>query len=89
MDIRLSTIFAYFEYLLSLLVPRFVANDGCLDIVEIGQYGLPTIYFQRLTVIISELVLFYALQTIVKTSPTLSAKEECMWLLPVLHYLLD
>ena len=35
MDIRLSTIFAYFEYLLSLLVPRFVANDGCLDIVEL------------------------------------------------------
>ncbi|KGU31023.1 dolichyl pyrophosphate Glc1Man9GlcNAc2 alpha-1,3-glucosyltransferase [Candida albicans P75063] len=68
--------FAYFEYLLSLLVPRFVANDGCLDIVEIGQYGLPTIYFQRLTVIISELVLFYALQTIVKTSPTLSAKRR-------------
>ena len=70
--------FAYFEYLLSLLVPRFVANDGCLDIVEIGQYGLPTIYFQRLTVIISELVLFYALQTIVKLHLLFQRKEECM-----------
>ncbi|CAI5758546.1 unnamed protein product [Candida verbasci] len=62
--------FAYFEYILSLFVPSFVANDGCLDIVEVGNYGLPTIYFQRFTVILSEMILFIALQWIIDTSKT-------------------
>lgn len=60
--------FAYFEWALSQLVPRFVADDGCLDIVEVGQYGKPTILFQRISVIASELVLFAALQWYMKSS---------------------
>ncbi|RCK64290.1 Dolichyl pyrophosphate Glc1Man9GlcNAc2 alpha-1,3-glucosyltransferase [Candida viswanathii] len=62
--------FAYFEYVLSLFVPQFVRDDGCLDIVEKGAYGLPTVYFQRITVIVSEFVLLYALQWMIDTSPT-------------------
>lgn len=54
--------FAYFEKFLLMFVPPFVKRDGCLQLVEQGQYGIPTILFQRATVIISELVLFGALQ---------------------------
>lgn len=62
--------FAFFEWVLSQFVPPVVARDGCLDIVEKGQYGLPTVYFQRVTVILSEVVLFVALQWIIDTSST-------------------
>ncbi|KAI3404260.1 ALG8 [Candida oxycetoniae] len=68
--------FAIFEWFLSQFVPSFVKADGCLDIVEIGQYGLPTIYFQRLTVILSEFVLFMAFQWIIDTSPTYAVKRR-------------
>ncbi|EGW31439.1 Dolichyl pyrophosphate Glc1Man9GlcNAc2 alpha-1,3-glucosyltransferase [Spathaspora passalidarum NRRL Y-27907] len=68
--------FAYFEWFLSQMVPDFVKRDGCLDIVEKGQYGLPTVYFQRLTVIVSELVLFYALQWMIDSSPNFPAKRR-------------
>lgn len=54
--------FAYFEWALSQFVPKSVAEDGCLDIVEKGLYGFPTVVFQRFTVIVSEIVLFVALQ---------------------------
>lgn len=54
--------FAYFEWVLSQFVPKAVAADGCLDIVEKGMYGFPTVVFQRFTVIVSEIVLFVALQ---------------------------
>lgn len=54
--------FAYFEWMLSQLVPGLVSADGCLDIVEKGIYGFPTVIFQRTTVILSEVVLFVALQ---------------------------
>ncbi|WPK26145.1 hypothetical protein PUMCH_003492 [Australozyma saopauloensis] len=54
--------FAYFEWALSQFVPSVVAQDGCLDIVEKGMYGFPTVVFQRTTVILSEVVLFLALQ---------------------------
>lgn len=60
--------FAYFEWILSHLVPQFVKDDGCLDLVEQGSYGLPTIFYQRFTVIVSELVLFFALQWYINTS---------------------
>lgn len=60
--------FAYFEWALSHLVPSFVVSDGCLSIVEKGIYGLPTIYFQRLSVIVSEVVLFASLQWYLATS---------------------
>ncbi|KAK6201490.1 glycosyl transferase [Scheffersomyces amazonensis] len=62
--------FAYFEWALSQLVPSIVKEDGCLDIVSRGQYGLPTIYFQRFTVILSEIVLFWALHWYMQTSKT-------------------
>ncbi|RLV90230.1 Dolichyl pyrophosphate Glc1Man9GlcNAc2 alpha-13-glucosyltransferase [Spathaspora sp. JA1] len=68
--------FAYFEWFLSQMVPDFVAKDGCLDIMEKGNYGLPTIYFQRLTVIVSELVLFYALQWMIDSGPNFPAKRR-------------
>lgn len=45
-------------------------KDGCLDIVEKGAYGLPTVYFQRALVIVSEIVLFLALQWYIQTSKT-------------------
>ena len=60
--------FAYFEWALSHLVPDVVKRDGALDIVEIGQYGTATILFQRLTVVVSEVVLFAALQWYINTS---------------------
>ncbi|CDR37216.1 CYFA0S01e08548g1_1 [Cyberlindnera fabianii] len=60
--------FAYFEWFLSQLVPPVVKADGCLDIVEVGQYGWPTVVFQRTTVIISEILLFAVLQTYINMS---------------------
>lgn len=60
--------FAYFEWFLAKLVPKVVANDGCLDILEKGVYSLPTIYFQRLSVIVSEGVLFLSLQWYLNTT---------------------
>lgn len=59
--------FAYFEWFLSQLVPSIVRDDGCLDIVSNGKYGWPTVVFQRLTVIVSEVVLFWALQHYINT----------------------
>ncbi|CCF57891.1 hypothetical protein KAFR_0D02440 [Kazachstania africana CBS 2517] len=60
--------FAYFEWFISHLVPSFVRRDGCLDIVEVGQFGWPTVLFQRLTVIFSESLLFLVLQIYINTS---------------------
>lgn len=60
--------FAFFEWCLSQFVPKVVRDDGCLNIVEVGQFGWPTVVFQRLTVIASELLLFIVLQIYVNTS---------------------
>ncbi|SCU85455.1 LAME_0D01398g1_1 [Lachancea meyersii CBS 8951] len=60
--------FAHFEWFLSQFVPRWVQQDGCLDIVETGNFGLPTVMFQRITVIVSELLLFVALQIYINKS---------------------
>ena len=65
--------FAYFEWFLSQFVPKIVKDDGCLEIVPVGQFGLPTIVFQRLTVIVSEIFLFAVLQYYVNIS---SSKER-------------
>lgn len=65
--------FAYFEWVLAQLVPRVVKNDGCLDIVEVGSFSWPTVVFQRLTVILSEVLLFVVLQVYINTS---SASEK-------------
>uniref|UniRef100_A0A060T0W9 Alpha-1,3-glucosyltransferase n=1 Tax=Blastobotrys adeninivorans TaxID=409370 RepID=A0A060T0W9_BLAAD len=61
--------FAWFEWVLSHLVPPIVAEDGALDLVEQGSYSWPTIVFQRTTVIVSEIVLFVALQWYINTTP--------------------
>jgi len=68
--------FAYFEWLMSQVIPRIVRDDGCLDIVEKGIYGMPTIYFQRFTVIVSEVVLFLSLQWYIDTSGTRSGAKR-------------
>ncbi|SCV03649.1 LAMI_0H09846g1_1 [Lachancea mirantina] len=60
--------FAYFEWLLSQFVPAKVRENGCLDLVEIGQFGMPTVVFQRITVIISEILLFVVLQIYINKS---------------------
>lgn len=60
--------FAYFEWIISQFVPQVVRDDGCLDIVEIGKFGEPTVIFQRLSVITSEILLFVVLQWFINTS---------------------
>ncbi|SCU85506.1 LAFA_0D16072g1_1 [Lachancea sp. 'fantastica'] len=60
--------FAYFEWFLSLFVPGSVREDGCLDIVKIGSFGIPTVIFQRITVIVSEILLFAVLQMYINKS---------------------
>lgn len=67
--------FAYFEWFLSLFVFKKVRQDGCLDILEVGQFGWPTVVFQRLTVISSEIILFVVLQVFINTS-SLSEKTQ-------------
>lgn len=67
--------FAYFEWALSYLVPPMVRADGCLDLVREGSYGLPTILFQRLSVVVTELVLLAALQWYIDTSDSLERSQ--------------
>ncbi|CUM47904.1 Dolichyl pyrophosphate Glc1Man9GlcNAc2 alpha-1,3-glucosyltransferase [Debaryomyces fabryi] len=62
--------FAYFEWVVANFVPDFVKSDGCLKIVEKGLYSLPTVLFQRLSVIVSEIVLFVSLQWYINSSKT-------------------
>lgn len=62
--------FAYFEWALARLVPDFVQRDGCLKIVEKGLYSLPTVFFQRISVILSEVILFVSLQWYINSSKT-------------------
>lgn len=70
--------FAYFEWVLSQFVPKAVAADGCLDIVEKGMYGFPTVVFQRFTVIVSEIVLFVALQMYIDSFRTQTEKSRAL-----------
>lgn len=51
-------LFAWFEYVLS-LAARFV-DPGMLEIANLNYASSATIYFQRLTVILSDLILIYA-----------------------------
>ena len=53
--------FAYFEWLLSQLGQY--ADPAMLEIKNLGYDSWQTVYFQRLTVIASELVLVFALYT--------------------------
>jgi alpha-1,3-glucosyltransferase len=52
--------FAYFEWLLS--QPAKLVDPAMLRIHNLGHDSWKTVYFQRSTVIVSELVLIYALQ---------------------------
>ncbi|GMM33856.1 dolichyl-P-Glc:Glc1Man(9)GlcNAc(2)-PP-dolichol alpha-1,3-glucosyltransferase [Saccharomycopsis crataegensis] len=67
--------FAYFEWVLSQFVPQLVKDDGCLDIVEVGEYSLPTVFYQRLTVIVSEILLFAMLQWYINTCESDKARK--------------
>lgn len=67
--------FAYFEWFLSQFVPKIVKDDGCLDIIEVGQFGWPTVVFQRITVIVSEILLYAVLQYFINTT-SLSEKTQ-------------
>lgn len=69
--------FAYFEWVMSQFVPSIVRNDGCLDIVEVGKFSMPTIIFQRLSVITTEILLFFVLQIFVNTS-NVSERTQCL-----------
>lgn len=68
--------FAYFEWFLSRFVPHSVAADGCIELVPVGNYGMKTVIFQRSTVIISEILLFAALQWFINTSSTNREKKR-------------
>jgi alpha-1,3-glucosyltransferase len=52
--------FAWFEWILSQFAP--LADEEMLRVDNLNYTNDATIYFQRATVIISELVLFYALK---------------------------
>lgn len=60
--------FAYFEWVLSQFVPNWVRQDGGMDILPVGKFGFPTIFFQRITVIVTEIFLFVVLQTYINKS---------------------
>lgn len=68
--------FAYFEWFLSRFIPQSVADDGCLELVPVGNYGFKTVVFQRSTVIITEIVLFLSLQWFINTSATLRERKR-------------
>lgn len=69
--------FAYFEWILSRFVPEAIARDGCIKLTaKDGEYGYLTVIFQRSTVIISEIVLFLALQRLIDTSRSLREKKR-------------
>ncbi|KAL5045497.1 hypothetical protein BDW71DRAFT_183862 [Aspergillus fruticulosus] len=59
--------FAAFEWVLSQLA-QFV-DPAMLDVQNLNYDSWQTVYFQRATVILSELVLFYALDRFVKSDP--------------------
>ncbi|KAF1833532.1 hypothetical protein BDW02DRAFT_599008 [Decorospora gaudefroyi] len=58
--------FAYFEWLLSQAAA--LVDAGLLNVKDLRYDSWQTIYFQRTTVIVTELVLVYALHLYVKTS---------------------
>ncbi|KAI9845234.1 MAG: glycosyl transferase [Sclerophora amabilis] len=59
--------FAYFEWVLSQFAPFF--DPALLEIKNLNYSSWQTVYFQRLTVIITELVLVFALNLLVDASP--------------------
>ncbi|KAK0944709.1 glycosyl transferase [Friedmanniomyces endolithicus] len=65
--------FAYFEWLLS-QAAQF-ADRGMLEVKNLNYDSWQTVHFQRATVIVTELVLVYALYLFVKSSPPGSKKQ--------------
>ncbi|KAK0291105.1 glycosyl transferase [Friedmanniomyces endolithicus] len=65
--------FSYFEWLLSHAAQS--ADQGMLEVKNLNYDSWQTVHFQRATVIITELVLVYALYLFVKTSPPSSKKQ--------------
>ncbi|KAL4750474.1 hypothetical protein BDW72DRAFT_175750 [Aspergillus terricola var. indicus] len=59
--------FAVFEWVLSQLA-QYV-DPAMLDVQNLNYDSWQTVYFQRVTVILSELVLFYALNRFIKSDP--------------------
>lgn len=70
--------FAWFEWAVSQCVPEIVKKDGCLDIRVQGVYGFPTVMFQRITVIITEILLFWALEWYIRAANELRRNETSL-----------
>ncbi|KAI1739847.1 glycosyltransferase family 57 protein [Xylaria scruposa] len=64
--------FAYFEWLLSQVAK--LVDPAMLRVNNLEYDSWQTIYFQRFTVIVTELVLVYALHRYVESSPTLNKR---------------
>lgn len=65
--------FAYFEWLLA-HVGR-VIDPAMVKLYSLNHESLQTVYFQRTTVIVSELLLAYSLQMFVDSTPALSRRS--------------
>ncbi|EPQ66242.1 Glucosyl transferase [Blumeria graminis f. sp. tritici 96224] len=66
--------FAYFEWLLSLFAK--IIDPEMTKILNLGYNNWKTVYFQRVTVILTELVLVYALYMFVKSAPITSRRAS-------------
>jgi alpha-1,3-glucosyltransferase len=66
--------FAYFEWTLSQLAQ--FADRGMLKVQNLDYASTQTVHFQRATVIVTELVLVYALHLYIKSSPAASKKQS-------------
>lgn len=61
--------FAYFEWVLSQVA--HLIDPAMVRVYNLEHDSWQTVYFQRTTVILSELILVYALQTIIDSTPLL------------------
>ncbi|KAL7268407.1 glycosyl transferase [Rhizina undulata] len=74
--------FAYFEYLLSQFASYI--DPKMLNIQNLNYASVSTIYFQRSTVILTELLLIYALQKYISTAPEASKRASYIAALSIL-----